>query len=80
MIPQIEIDKNKCPTPYECKKCLQICPQAVFAVAPTKVERFKETAPEDYEVQAVFKDKCVLCMDCVKLCPTGAIKIKARSS
>jgi NADH-quinone oxidoreductase subunit I len=76
MIPQIEIDKNKCPTPYECKKCLQICPQAIFAVAPTKVERFKETAPEDYEVQAVFMDKCVLCMDCVKVCPTGAIKIK----
>jgi len=28
----------------------------------------------------VFKDKCVLCMDCVKVCPTGAIKIKVRSN
>ncbi|PIP48169.1 MAG: 4Fe-4S ferredoxin [Chloroflexi bacterium CG07_land_8_20_14_0_80_45_17] len=77
MMPQIEIDKKKCTTPYECKKCLQICPQAVFAVAPTKIERFKETDPEDYEVQAVFRDKCTVYMDCVKACPTGAVTVKA---
>ena len=76
MMPQIEIDKEKCTTPYECKECLQICPQAVFAVAPTKVERLKETKPVNYEVQAVFRDKCTVCMDCVGVCPTGAIEIK----
>jgi NAD-dependent dihydropyrimidine dehydrogenase PreA subunit len=77
MLPVIEIDKKKCTIPFECKKCLQICPQAVFAVAPTKVERFKETDPENYEVQAVFRDKCVVCLDCVKMCPTGALRVKA---
>ena len=77
MMPQIAIDKERCITPYECKRCLQICPQAVFAVAPTKVDRFKETEPENYEVQAVFRDKCTVCMDCIRVCPTGAIKIKA---
>ena len=80
MMPQIIIDKTKCITPYECKKCLQICPQAVFGVAPTRVERFKETSPEDYEVQAVFRDKCTVCMDCVKVCPTGAVKVKVRAN
>ena len=76
MMPQIAIDKEKCITPYDCKRCLQICPQAVFAVAPTVVERFKETESANYEVQAVFRDKCVVCMDCVKVCPKGAIRVK----
>jgi len=76
MLPTIEIDKKKCITPFECKKCLQICPQAVFAVVPTKVERFKESDPEDYEVEAVFRDKCVVCMDCVKACPSNALKVE----
>lgn len=76
MLPTIEIDKKKCMTPFECKKCLQICPQAVFTVVPTKVERFKESDPEDYEVEAVFRDKCVVCMDCVKVCPSNALKVE----
>ena len=75
MLPAIRIDREKCKAPFECKKCLQICPQAVFAVVPTKVERFKETDPEDYEVEAVFRDKCVICMDCVKACPRNALKV-----
>jgi len=76
MLPLIEIDRSKCTTPFECKRCLQVCPQAVFAVAPTRVERFRETDPEDYEVQAVFRDKCVACMDCVKVCPKDALRVK----
>lgn len=77
MLPTIEIDKKKCITPFECKRCLQVCPQAVFAVAPTKVDRFKETDPQYYDVEAVFRDKCVVCMDCVKVCPTNALKVEA---
>lgn len=76
MFPKIEIDHKLCVTPYQCKICLQICPQAVFAVMPTKIERFRETDPEDYEVVPVFRDKCIVCMDCIKACPQGAIKVK----
>ncbi len=76
MLPVIEIDRDRCQTPFECKKCLQICPHAVFAIAPTKVERFRETDPEDYEVQAVFRDKCVICMDCVRVCPAHALRVE----
>jgi len=76
MMPRIDIERGKCLTPFECKRCLQVCPQAVFVVAPTKVERLKHTAPEDYEVQAVFRDKCTVCMDCVRVCPTDAIRVK----
>jgi NADH-quinone oxidoreductase subunit I len=80
MMPQIKIDTEKCLTPFECKKCLQICPQAVLAVAPTKVELLKESDPMHYEIQAVFRDKCVVCMDCVNVCPTGAMKVKSGGS
>lgn len=76
MFPKIEIDRKKCITPYDCKICLQICPTAVFVVVPTKIDRFKETDPENYEVVAVFRDKCVACMQCVKTCPQKAIKIE----
>ena len=39
---RIEIDHKKCATPYACKKCLQICPQAVLSVITVKMEKFKE--------------------------------------
>lgn len=75
-IPHVEVDQDKCETPYECKICLQICPQAVFSVVPTQVERLVETNPEGYEVKATFVDKCILCMDCADACPENAIKVK----
>ncbi|MBW2324085.1 MAG: hypothetical protein JRF41_11325 [Deltaproteobacteria bacterium] len=37
--PTIEIDASKCTVPFDCKKCLQACPQAVFLVTAVKVER-----------------------------------------
>ena len=30
MYPKITIDYDKCRTPFDCARCLQICPQAVF--------------------------------------------------
>lgn len=76
MMPEIVIDKEKCTTPFECKKCLQICPQAVFMVLPTGMHTFRENEPEEYKLLAVFRDKCVSCNDCVEVCPVGAIQVK----
>lgn len=76
MMPEIEIDRDKCTKPYDCKICLQICPEAVFMVQPNKIEPYKETNPEDYKLVATWRDKCVACMDCVKSCPNDALKIK----
>jgi len=78
LLPKIEIDESKCLTPFACKKCLQVCPHAVFAVAPNEVLRLKETDPQEagsYRVFAVYRDKCVVCNDCVEVCPVNAIKI-----
>ncbi len=77
VLPKIEIDEDRCTTPYDCKVCLQTCPQAVFMVEPTEVEMYKETDPEDYELIPVWRDKCVACMDCVEACPNDAITVKA---
>jgi NAD-dependent dihydropyrimidine dehydrogenase PreA subunit len=77
-LPKIEIDESKCLTPFVCKKCLQVCPHAVFAVAPKEVLRFKETDPQEpgsYRLFVVYRDKCVVCNDCVEVCPVNAIKI-----
>jgi len=76
--PTIEIDKTKCTTPFSCKKCLQMCPQAVFSVHVVKVVRGKETdenEPGAYNLEPRFRDKCSGCMDCIKVCPMEALKV-----
>lgn len=77
-IRSIEIDHEKCKTPYACKKCLQICPQAVFVVLPVKQEKFKETdafEPGAWKLFTKYADNCSLCHDCLQVCPVNAIKI-----
>jgi NADH-quinone oxidoreductase subunit I len=80
--PQIAIDRSKCTTPFDCKKCLQICPQAVFAVHAVKVERFVETdkkVPGNYVLAAPHRDKCTVCNDCIRVCPVDALQITVPS-
>lgn len=74
----ILIDYEKCTTPYACKKCLQICPQAVFAVMNVKSEKFKETdqnEPGSFKLSVAFGDKCTVCNDCVEACPVQALRV-----
>lgn len=76
--PVFNIDKNKCQTPYDCKICLQICPQAVFEAIPVKVVKFKETDPKEphsYTLHATYRRKCSMCNKCIEMCPKQAISI-----
>ena len=76
--PVIKIDKEKCLTPFDCKKCLQICPQAVFEVHPIKQEKYKETDPKEpgaYRLFATYRRKCTVCDKCIDVCDEGAITI-----
>jgi ferredoxin len=78
MYPKIEIDHAKCTIPFDCKKCLQKCPQAVFDVRPMKMTRLVETnkkEPGAYKVFALFRDKCTACNECVEICPVDALKV-----
>ena len=79
--PKITIDHEKCSVPFLCKKCLQICPTAVFHVerVMSKEERLKEMDPRidgNYELSAPRIDKCIVCNKCLDICPVDAIKIE----
>ncbi len=74
-LPEITIEKEKCRTPIECRKCLIVCPTAVLSLRVERVERFKETEPEGYGLYAKYRGSCSGCMDCVKICPNSAISI-----
>ncbi|MCP4753365.1 MAG: 4Fe-4S dicluster domain-containing protein [Proteobacteria bacterium] len=76
--PTIQIDAEKCTTPFDCKLCLTTCPTAVFAVAAIKVVKGQETDPKEpgaYGIGAPHRDKCTGCDDCLEVCPEEAITI-----
>ena len=78
MVATIEIDYGKCQTPFECKKCLMVCPTSVFSVEAIKVEKFKETDPKEpggYMLLPLYRDRCIGCMDCVQVCPQDALVV-----
>ncbi len=78
MYPKIEIDHAKCTTPFDCKKCLQICPQAVFDVQPVKMVRLAETnkkEPGAYKLLFFYRDKCTACNMCLEVCPVEALTL-----
>jgi ferredoxin len=74
----IKIDSTKCTTPFDCKLCLQGCPQSVFAVRAIKVEKGRETNPKEpgvYLLVSPHRDKCTGCNLCIELCPADALTI-----
>ena len=79
--PKITIDYEKCTVPFLCKKCLQICPEAVFHVTRvmSKEKRLEEMDPRidgNYVLFAARRDKCTGCNLCIDVCPVDAIKIE----
>jgi len=77
--PLIKIDQQRCTTPFACKRCLQICPTAVFSVHETKMVRMEETdkhEPGNYRLVVAFRDKCSACNRCVDACPEAALTVE----
>ncbi len=76
--PNIQIDHSKCTVPFLCKRCLEICPQAVLAVDAVKMERLKETDPREpgsFRLRTQSRFKCSGCDKCIEVCPVRAITI-----
>ena len=79
--PKITIDLGKCTVPFLCKKCLQICPMAVFNIQAViaREERLRELDPRidgNYVLTILRRDKCTVCNKCIEVCPVDAIKIE----
>jgi ferredoxin len=79
-LPKITIDREKCTVPFLCKKCLQVCPTAVFNVVSVtaRQERLKELDPRidgNYQLTILRRDKCRVCNKCIEVCPVDAITI-----
>ena len=80
-LPKITIDQEKCTVPFLCKKCIQICPEAVFFVTRVmeKERRLEELDPRvdgNYVLSAARADKCTMCNLCIDVCPVDALSIK----
>jgi ferredoxin len=77
--PTIDIDRKRCTTPFDCKRCLRQCPTAVFSVYAIKNERGLETdktVPGNYVLAVSYRDQCTGCMKCVEICPVDALKVE----
>jgi ferredoxin len=78
LFPRIDIDHERCTTPFACKRCLQACPTAVFAVPVVKMVRLQETdkhEPGSFHLRVGYRDKCTGCNICVEVCPEDALRV-----
>ncbi len=69
----IIVDWDLCGDPRNCKKCMQICPQALFIMYSPDWE---SDDPDVWRLDVAFTDLCIRCGDCVAVCPKNAITIK----
>ncbi|MBI4303060.1 MAG: 4Fe-4S binding protein [Chloroflexi bacterium] len=76
--PKIAIDYQRCTVPFDCKKCLQACPEGVFWVVPAKNVKFQETdakEPGAWRLFARYRALCTACNKCLEVCPVDALTI-----
>lgn len=71
---QIEINEEKCKSPRECRKCLEVCTEGVFMTSP-RVGRAPSKKAEDWVITAVFLTLCTGCKVCEEICPQDAITV-----
>lgn len=69
---KIVVDHEKCTDPQSCKKCMQVCPHALFICYSPDYE---SNDPDIWRVDVAFTDLCTRCNDCVNICPENAISI-----
>jgi ferredoxin len=70
---KIKIDHTKCTKPEDCRKCLQVCPPAIFII--NSPEKYSND-PKEWRIDVVFTDLCTKCYECINVCPMDAIEIK----
>ncbi|MFW9985153.1 MAG: 4Fe-4S dicluster domain-containing protein [Candidatus Odinarchaeota archaeon] len=75
---KVEWDADNCPNPQDCGNCLDVCPEAVFALyAP---EREEGKFPEKYVLARPMQYFCSGCGACVEVCPSSALRVIPKTS
>ena len=81
---EITIDKDRCRfslyDPLGCKRCLEVCPVAVFATRPIhkrdfSVPKEQRVDPTIWILTTTWPDYCDGCGACLRACEQGAITI-----
>ncbi len=74
----VEWSNERCPNPHECGRCLEVCPEAVFALySPNREEGIP---PEDYVISPAMQYFCNGCGACLDVCPNNALALKPKAS
>jgi Na+-translocating ferredoxin:NAD+ oxidoreductase RNF subunit RnfB len=71
---EITINTDVCTSPYNCMKCITVCPMNILVLKPKY--RDSSSAFDNYEVSAIFKKLCNGCMKCVEVCPKHCLQIE----
>ncbi len=69
-------DGNKV-DPRDCIKCMQACKQAIFLLHQTIGAREENPLdPQKWRITPLWPSLCTRCMECVRVCPENAVKVK----
>ena len=71
---RVEVTGERCRSPRECRRCLEMCPEFVFMTHPRKC-RLPGRRAKDWVVVPVHLTLCTRCMVCVEACPQNAITV-----
>jgi len=71
---QIEIDEQKCKSPRECLKCLEVCSEGVFMNYPRQ-GRAPGKRAGDWTMVPALVSLCTGCKICEDVCPEKAVTV-----
>lgn len=70
----ITVDTQACGDAESCGRCLQRCPEKVFAMVPI-VHRAHGVRAERWSIRSLVVSECSGCGDCLSFCPKGALAL-----
>jgi NAD-dependent dihydropyrimidine dehydrogenase PreA subunit len=71
---KVEINEQKCKSPRECHKCLEVCPEGVLMNYP-RDRRAPGKRAGDWVIVPVLLSFCTGCRFCEEACPEEAITV-----